>query len=127
MAVNARAPYLFATALLPSMLSEGRGRIVTVASTAELGGLPERLSYVASKHAVVGLTRALAEDVRRSPVTVNAVCPGAVRTRLTAGSRPADDRNGWLSPDDVAATVAHLLGPDGGHVHGAVIELRDRG
>lgn len=127
MAVNARAPYLFATALLPAMLEAGRGRIVTIASTAGLGGLPDRLCYVASKHAVVGLTRALAEDARRTAVTVNAVCPGAVRTRLTGGSRPGDDRAGWLEPDEVAATVAHLVGPDGGHVHGAVIELRDRG
>jgi NAD(P)-dependent dehydrogenase (short-subunit alcohol dehydrogenase family) len=125
-AVNARAAYLFCGALLPGMVARGRGRVVNVGSTVGLRGLPRRLAYVASKHAVVGLTRALAEEVRTPGVTINAVCPGAVATRLTLGSRPDADRRGWLEPDDVARTVAHLLGPDAGHVHGAIIELDDR-
>jgi NAD(P)-dependent dehydrogenase (short-subunit alcohol dehydrogenase family) len=125
-AVNARAAYLLCGELLPGMVARGRGRVVNVASTAGLRGLPQRLAYVASKHAVVGLTRALAEEVRDPGVTVNAVCPGAVRTRLTLGSRPDAERRGWLDPDDVARTVAHLVGPDAAHVHGAVIVLDDR-
>lgn len=124
--VNVRAAYLFCAALLPQMLAAGRGRVVNVASTAGLRGLPYRLAYVASKHAVVGLTRALAAEVRHPGVTVNAVCPGAVRTRLTAGSRPDADRSGWLEPEDVARTIRHLVGPDAAHVHGSVVELGDR-
>jgi NAD(P)-dependent dehydrogenase (short-subunit alcohol dehydrogenase family) len=126
LAVNARAAYLACAAVLPDMRRAGRGRIVTVASTAGLRGLPRRLAYVASKHALVGLTLALAEEVEAPGITVNAVCPGAVRTRLTEGSRPDADRRGWLAPDEVAATIAWLLGPDAGHVHGAVLELADR-
>lgn len=125
-AVNARAAYLFCGALLPGMVARGRGRVVNVASTVGLRGLPQRLAYVASKHALVGLTRALAEDIGSMGVTVNAVCPGAVATRLTLGSRPDADRRGWLQADDVARTVAHLVGPEAGHVHGAVIVLDDR-
>jgi len=126
MAVNARAAYLFCAAVLPDMRAAGRGRIVTVASTAGLRGLPRRLAYVASKHALVGMTRALAEEVDDPGVTVNAVCPGAVRTRLTEDARPDADRSGWLAPDEVASTIAWLLGPDAAHVHGAVIEMADR-
>lgn len=126
LSLNARAPYLLCAALLPAMRARGHGRVVLIASTAGLRGLPERLAYVASKHAVVGLARALAAEVREGGVTVNAVCPGAVRTRLTAGSRPDADRRGWLEPDDVARTVAQLVGPAAAHVHGAVIELADR-
>ena len=126
MAVNARAAYLFCAAVLPDMRSAGRGRIVTIASTAGLRGLPRRLAYVASKHALVGMTRALAAEVDDPGVTVNAVCPGAVRTRLTEGSRPNADRSGWLEPDEVAATIAWLLGPDATHAHGAMIELANR-
>jgi NAD(P)-dependent dehydrogenase (short-subunit alcohol dehydrogenase family) len=74
----------------------------------------------------VGLTRSLAEEVEALGVTINAVCPGAVRTQLTAGSRPDADRYGWLEPDDVARTIAHLVGPDAAHVHGTIVELRDR-
>ena len=126
MAVNARAPFLACRRLLPGMRARGFGRVVNVASTAGLRGLPERLAYVASKHALVGLTRALAAEVRDPGVTVNAVCPGAVRTRLTEGSRPDADRRGWLEPDDVAAQIAWLCGPDAARVHGAVVELADR-
>jgi NAD(P)-dependent dehydrogenase (short-subunit alcohol dehydrogenase family) len=126
MAVNARAAYLFCAAVLPDMKAAGRGRIVTVASTAGLRGLPHRLAYVASKHALVGMTRALAAEWGDPGVTVNAVCPGAVRTRLTEGSRPDADTSRWLDPDEVAASIAWLAGPDAAHVHGAVIELADR-
>jgi 3-oxoacyl-[acyl-carrier protein] reductase len=128
MAVNARAAYLLAGLTVPAMLRRGQGRFVAIASTAGLRGLPERLAYVASKHALVGVVRSLAAEVRRSApgVTVNAVCPGAVRTRLTEGSRPDADRAGWLEPEDVAATVAWLLGPDGARTHGAILELDDR-
>lgn len=128
MAVNARAAYLLAGLTVPAMRRRGRGRFVAIASTAGLRGLPERLAYVASKHALVGIVRSLAAELRTSApgVTVNAVCPGAVRTRLTEGSRPEADRTGWLQPDDVAGTVAWLLGPDGGRTHGAILELDDR-
>lgn len=127
MNVNARGAYLLCAALLPGMLERNRGRVVNVASTAGLRGLRERLAYSASKHALVGLTRALALEMNAPGVTVNAVCPGAVVTRMTMGSRPNDDRTGWLSPDDVARTVTHLASDDAGHVNGAIIELRDRG
>lgn len=128
MDVNARATYLLFGLLVPEMRRRGRGRLVAVASTAGLRGLPERLSYGASKHALVGLVRALAAELRRDApgVQVAAVCPGAVRTRLTEGSRPDADRMGWLSADDVAATIAWLMGPDARSSHGAVIELDDR-
>ncbi len=124
--VNARAPFTFCRRLVPGMVERGFGRVVNVASTAGLRGLPHRLTYCASKHALVGFTRALAEELRATGVTVNAVCPGAVRTRLTEGSRPDADRRGWLQPDDVARTIAFLAGPDGGHQHGSVVELADR-
>ncbi len=126
LAVNARAPFTFCRRLVPGMVERGHGRVVNVASTAGLRGLPRRLTYCASKHALVGFTRALAEELRASGVTVNAVCPGAVRTRLTEGSRPDADRRGWLEPDDVARTIAFLAGPDGGHLHGSVVEVADR-
>ncbi|MFT8245485.1 SDR family NAD(P)-dependent oxidoreductase [Roseomonas sp. BN140053] len=73
-------------AVLPSMLEAGYGRIVNVASTAGLKGYPYVSAYVAAKHAVVGLTRALAQETARAGVTVNAVCPGFTDTDLVAES-----------------------------------------
>ena len=103
-----------------------RDRIVNIASTAGLRGLPERVAYCASKHALVGFTRALALDLRASKVTVNAVCPGAVVTSLSTYARPDADRSGWLQPEEVAETVLFLVGPLGGAVNGAVLEMNDR-
>lgn len=124
--VNARGPFLFCTEVVPGMLERHRGRVINIASVAGLRGLPRRLAYTASKHALVGLTRSLAAEIDGSRVTVNAICPGAVVTQMTAGSRAGQDRSGWLQPADVAATVVYLAGPDGGHVHGAVLALEDR-
>lgn len=71
-----------AHAVLPAMVERGRGRIVNVASIAGLHGAPYLAHYVAAKHALVGLTRALAEEFRPKGITVNAVCPGYVDTDM---------------------------------------------
>lgn len=73
-------------AVLPAMLERGRGRIVNVASIAGLHGAPYVSHYVAAKHALVGLTRALAAEFASKGITVNAVCPGYTDTDLVSGS-----------------------------------------
>ena len=82
-AVNATGSWIAATECLPGMLKAGRGRIVNVASTAGLRAYRYTAAYAASKHALVGLTRALAEDLRGKGVTANAVCPGFMDTPMT--------------------------------------------
>jgi 3-hydroxybutyrate dehydrogenase len=86
MALNVIAPAMAAQAVLPSMIGGGFGRIVNIASTASLKGYAYVSAYVAAKHALLGLTRALALETAKSGVTVNAVCPGFTDTDLIAES-----------------------------------------
>ncbi len=84
LAVNLTGSFLCAQQALPDMLAGGWGRIVNVASTAGLVGYQYVSAYVASKHGVIGMTRSLALELARKPVTVNAVCPGYTDTDIVA-------------------------------------------
>jgi NAD(P)-dependent dehydrogenase (short-subunit alcohol dehydrogenase family) len=141
-AVNLTGTYLCCRAALPAMLARGQGRIVNVASTAGLKGYAYVSAYCAAKHGVVGLTRALAQEVAKSGVTVNAVCPGYTDTDMTAASvarivektgRSADEARAELAranpqgrlvaPAEVAAAVVFLCGPDAGAITGQAIAV----
>lgn len=85
-AVNARGTFLCTRAFIGGMIERGWGRIVNVASVAGLHGARYIAAYAASKHAVIGFTRAAAADVAAHGVTVNAVCPGYADTEMTRES-----------------------------------------
>jgi NAD(P)-dependent dehydrogenase (short-subunit alcohol dehydrogenase family) len=107
-AVNATGTFLCTRALLPAMLARGWGRVVNVASVAGLEGAKYVAAYTASKHAVVGFTRAVAAEVAGRGVTVNALCPGYVDTPLTratlAGIR---ERSGAGEREALERLLAH--------------------
>ena len=102
--VNLIGTYHITRAFLPGMRLERAGRIINVSSISGRVGTPRLTAYCAAKHAVIGLTRALAEEVRADGIQVNAVCPGSVDTAMLRGSgfEPA------MSPDDVARAVEFL-------------------
>jgi NAD(P)-dependent dehydrogenase (short-subunit alcohol dehydrogenase family) len=120
LAVNATGPFLLTQAVLPGMLEGGWGRIVNVASIVGLEAAPYIAAYAASKHALVGLTRAVAAETRGRGVTVNAVCPGYVATDLTwESARRIRDRTGKTYDEAVAALAA--LNPSGKLVEAAAV------
>ncbi len=142
LALNLTSVFEATQAVLPGMLARGWGRVVNVASTAGLVGYPYVSAYVAAKHGVVGLTRALALEVARSAVTVNAVCPGFTDTDLVARSaaaiagktgRSVDAARAELArgnpqgrlvlPEEVAACVLYLCGPMSGAVNGQALAI----
>jgi NAD(P)-dependent dehydrogenase (short-subunit alcohol dehydrogenase family) len=106
--VNLTGAFLMTRAVLPAMLEARWGRIINVASIAGRQGYPYIAAYTASKHGLVGLTRALAQEVVMAGVTVNAICPGYVATELTwAGARNIHERTGRTYDEAVRSLAAH--------------------
>lgn len=142
LAVNLTGAFLCARAVLPAMKKAGAGRIVTVASTAGLKGYDYVAAYCAAKHGAIGMTRALAGEVARKGVTVNAVCPGftetpmleesianivektgmdeaAARKTLTA----TNPQGRLVDPAEVADAVAWLCRKESGSITGQAIAV----
>ncbi len=140
--VNVTAPFALCRALIPPMIDAGYGRVINVASNAGLIGYPYTTAYCASKHALVGMTRAIAIEIARTPVTINCVCPGWVQTRMAemaidniaaqTGKSDSDARRTLeamspqrrlIQPDEVAHVVLGLCADEARGVHGQAIPI----
>ncbi len=142
LAVNATGAFLCTRAVLGGMLERDSGRVVVVASVAGLVGKRYTAAYTASKHAAVGLVRAVAAEVAGTGVTANAVCPAFVRTEMTeravariserTGRTPAQSEAALagmaplgrlVEPEEVAHAVAFLASPLAAPVNGQSLVL----
>jgi len=126
--VNLDAVFLLCRLFGEPMRERGRGKIVNVASLLSFQGGLNVASYTASKHAVAGLTKALANEWAAGGVNVNAVAPGYVVTANTAALRADTTRSDeiraripagrWGEPADIAGAVVFLASPAADYVHG---------
>jgi NAD(P)-dependent dehydrogenase (short-subunit alcohol dehydrogenase family) len=141
-AINVWPVFRLCRALVPSMAKRGWGRVINIASNAGLTGYAYTSAYCASKHAVVGFTRAIAAEFARTNVSINAICPGFVETDMSArtierivattGRSEAQAREAIesLSPqhrlmdvDEVAHLTRCLLAESARGIHGQAIAL----
>lgn len=142
LAVNATGAFLCTRAVVPGMIERADGRIVTIASTAGLAGSRYTSAYTASKHAAVGLMRAVAAELAGTGVTANAVCPTFVRTEMTTRSieriiaatgrdeteaeaalAASSPLGRLLEPEEVAFAVQLLAAPEAAAINGQTLVL----
>ena len=142
-AINLTSVFHGAKHALPIMKAQGRGRIVNIASAHGLVASPFKSAYVAAKHGVVGFTKSCALEVARAGITVNAICPGYVKTPLvemqigdqarTRGISPervvedvilaVQPNKSFVSYDQLAALMLYLVSDQGGSTTGAALTI----
>jgi len=120
LAVNLDGTFFVTRAFLPD-LTRARGRVINIASIAGREGTALLAAYCAAKHGVVGLTRALAEELRAAKVSVNAICPGSVDTAMLREGMPGARPD--MTPDDIARTAVFLAHAAPSALTGACIDV----
>jgi NAD(P)-dependent dehydrogenase (short-subunit alcohol dehydrogenase family) len=120
MAVNLDGTFFVTRAFLPD-LTRASGRVINISSIAGREGTAQLAAYCAAKHGVVGLTRALAEELRAAKVSVNAICPGSVDTIMLREGMPGVSPD--MTPDDIARTALFLAHAAPPALTGACIDV----
>ncbi len=123
MAVNARAAFILSRTALPVLKTAVQAHIVNVASVVGVKGYPLQSAYTASKHALRGMSIALAEELKGTNVRVHVLCPGGIDTEMVARVRPDIQRDDLIQPDEIAELVIYLVTHRG---RGVIDELRIR-
>ncbi len=116
MATNARGPFLFCRESVPIMARRSKGCIVNIASVVGVKGYMNQGAYTASKHALMGMTKVLAQEVQPLGIRVHIICPGGVATEMASQARPDLDRSGLITPEEVAEVVLFLVSQRGNAV-----------
>jgi 3-oxoacyl-[acyl-carrier protein] reductase len=109
MAVNARGPFLTCREAIPYLRQQDQSFIVNISSVVGVKGYADQAAYSASKHALMGMTSALAKEVQKDGIRVHAICPGGIDTQLIRRARPDLDPSVLMRPEEIADILLFLL------------------
>jgi NAD(P)-dependent dehydrogenase (short-subunit alcohol dehydrogenase family) len=117
--LNLRSAFLVCRAALPSMLERGWGRIVLVSSRTARQGRTGQAGYAVAKAGVAVLAQTIAEETKGTAVTANVIAPSTLDTPANRRAMPDAEATSWVTPDDVAASIAYLSSEEAGQLRGA--------
>lgn len=123
MDLNARSAFIVSRAVIPTMLSQGGGKIVNIASSAALKGSSNSAAYSAAKSAVARLTESMADEYIRRGINVNAIIPGTIDTPQNRESMPDADFSLWVAPQVLARVILFLVSKDADPINGALLPV----
>ena len=124
--LNGRSVFNTCRAVIPHMLAQGSGKIVTIGARQALQAPRKALGYAASKALVLRLTEALSAEVRDAGVNVNAVIPSSIDTETNRKNSPDADFSKWVAPEKLAAVILFLASDDADAINGAAIPVYGR-
>ena len=109
MATNVRAPYFLCQAALPALRNSDHATIINISSVVGHKGYPLQSAYAASKHALIGMSKSLANEVYTENIRVHVIAPGAVFTDMVRIARPDLTEEGMILPEDIAEVAAFFI------------------
>lgn len=124
--LNGRSVFVTSQAVIPTMLAQGRGKIINVAARAGLSGAANLAAYSASKSAVIRLTESMAAELKDHGLNINCVLPGTIDTPQNRQAMPQADFARWVQPESLAEVIRFLASAAARDIHGAAIPVYGR-
>jgi NAD(P)-dependent dehydrogenase (short-subunit alcohol dehydrogenase family) len=124
--LNVRTVFLVSKAVIPCMLANGYGKIVSIAARPGIAGRDKMAAYSAAKSAVIRLTESMAAELKPAGINVNCVIPGTIDTPQNRQDSPHADFSLWVQPDSLADVILFLTSDAARDVHGAALPVYGR-
>jgi NAD(P)-dependent dehydrogenase (short-subunit alcohol dehydrogenase family) len=123
LAMNLTSTFVATRAVVPHMVTAGRGRVVTIGSRSVVPPAPGFIAYTTAKAGVIAFTQALARELQPHGITVNSILPSTMDTPANRAAMPDSDRKGWVPVESVADAIAFLVRDTSAHVTGALLAV----
>jgi NAD(P)-dependent dehydrogenase (short-subunit alcohol dehydrogenase family) len=123
LAMNLTSTFVATRAVVPHMVTAGRGRVVTIGSRAVIPPGPGFIAYTTAKAGVIAFTHALSRELHPRGITVNSVLPSTMDTPANRAAMPDSDRKDWVPVESVADAIAFLVRDESAHVSGALLPV----